>query len=165
MTLNPYIFTSSGNLLITFLASFLVWFMFASIFALLLFHNKFTPSSVFYMVTVSFLAWLISDIFKLVFQTVRPFAIQQLPPLTLTIPKDFAFPSTHSALAFSLSSGVMNRSYKLGIIYFISSILVGYGRVASHVHYFIDIAGGASIGILTFYLMSKTKFAKRFLTN
>lgn len=153
--INPAIFGDQGNLFITFIASFLIWLMFASIFALWLFHEKFDTKTVASITFVSFLAWFVSNVFKDSLHTMRPFFQTNFPPLTLTIPTNNAFPSTHTAIAFSLSSGVMRKDIKIGLVYFLLALLVGVGRVASHVHYVIDIAGGALIGIATFYVADR----------
>lgn len=148
--------------MVTFFASFLIWLMFAFLFALWLFHHKFDAKAVFYALFVSFIAWNVSEFFKYVFRTERPFAAGNFTPLTLTIPSGFAFPSSHTAIAFSLSSGVLKKDSKMGVICFLLAIGVAFGRIASHVHYLIDIFGGAFVGLATFYVLEKFSFSKKF---
>jgi undecaprenyl-diphosphatase len=134
-----------GNFVITFIASFLVWFMvgIGSIFLLKKKSKKFY-FFVFFSVIVS---WLISEMVKDLFFTVRPFRINGFPPLTITSPQDNSFPSGHSAFSFALATSLFLINKNFGIIMFFLACLVALGRVLGNVHYPIDVLGGAVLGI------------------
>lgn len=88
----------------------------------------------------------------------RPFYELGLSPLTLTIPFNGSFPSDHSAFVFALAASLWLRDKKLGLIYFLGALLVGWGRVVSGVHYPIDIFGGAILGIFSALLVDTFRF-------
>lgn len=128
--------------LITFLASFLVWFMVAG--ALFLARGS-LPAGV--------IAWSFSQLVKWLHHTPRPFEINGHTPLTLFANSDGSFPSGHTALAFALATSVLLHHRRLGLIFITAALLVGAGRVLSNVHYPIDIIAGAAIGITTALLL------------
>lgn len=99
-------------------------------------------------------AWLISELIKGSFDTVRPFQNYDLQPLTLTVPHDNSFPSTHTSFIFAISSSVFFKNRKLGTLFILGAILVALGRVLAHVHYPLDIFVGFSIGIFAAYLIN-----------
>lgn len=65
-----------------------------------------------------------------------------------------SFPSGHALFFFAVSTALFFHHKKLGIFFFISSVLMGIGRVMVGVHYPLDILGGALIGITTSYGLS-----------
>lgn len=133
------------QVLATFLASFLIWFMFLGIsFFLLRIKNK---KAAFFVVFSVILAWIISEVIKDLFFTVRPFMINGFLPLTVTDPSDNSFPSGHAASAFALATSVFTYKKRAGYVTFFLACLVGLGRVISNVHYPIDVLGGAVLGV------------------
>lgn len=139
-------FTIEMNYLITFFASFLIWLMFLGLFVLQIFDGKIKKELVAHAILVAFAAWGLSQMIKEFFPTIRPFQLNGLTPLTLTIPSDGAYPSGHAAAAFALSVSVWLHNKKLGIYYLAAAVLVGIGRVLSQVHFPLDIVGGAVLG-------------------
>ncbi len=113
---------------------------------------------VFFSVVIS---WVISQMVKDLFFTVRPFKINGFPPLTITNPNDNSFPSGHAASAFALAAAVFIINKKLGILMFILAVFVGLGRVLSNVHYPIDVLGGAVLGIFVPLFLSDLFLRRR----
>jgi undecaprenyl-diphosphatase len=144
-----------NDFLITFLASFLIWLMFAGLFILWFFRNNIRSEHVLHAVTASFLAFFISQIIKLIFPTLRPFEVTGEIPLTLTVPFDSAFPSSHSSTAFALAVSVQRHDKRVGFFFVLLAVLVSLGRVLSNVHYYFDIFGGAVVGILSVIFFEK----------
>ncbi len=142
-----------SNYLVTFLASFLIWFMFAGLVMLWWRHGKVNRRQVFNAIIATFVAWAVSQTIKTLFPTVRPYEISGVLPLTLTIPKDPAFPSGHTSVAFALAMSVQKHSKKAGYLYILFALLVGLGRVLGNVHYYIDIVGGAVVGIFSVFFL------------
>ncbi|HTK03736.1 MAG TPA: phosphatase PAP2 family protein [Alphaproteobacteria bacterium] len=149
------------NLLVEFLASFLIYLMFAGLIILWFVDGKIKKEQVLHALFAAFTAYAITAIIKILFPTMRPFRVEHdLLPLTLTIPNDGSFPSGHTAEAFALAITVWLHDKKVGWIYLIVALLVGAGRVLAHVHYPIDIVGGALIGTLVAVVVEKIHFRK-----
>jgi membrane-associated phospholipid phosphatase len=64
-------------------------------------------------------------------------------------PEDYAFPSLHATIAFTLMMGFINkRSYWL---YLIFALFVSFTRLNLGVHSFLDIAGALPLGMMAYY--------------
>ncbi len=146
--------------MITFLASVLIWLMFFGLIVLWVIDGKIKKEVVLHALVASLVAWTITGVIKSIFPTLRPFQISDLIPLTLTIPGDGAFPSGHTALAFALSVTILRHNKRIGILYLIMAGLVGIARILAHVHYPIDIIGGALIGSIVSELINKKHLFK-----
>lgn len=138
---------------ITFLASFLIWFMFAGLFVLWVIDGRIKKEQVLHALFAATLAWVLAEMIKSVFPTLRPFRFNGFPILTITVPGDSAFPSAHMALATALATAVFSHSKKLGIWFALAALAVGIGRIMANVHTPLDILGGAILGIAASYLI------------
>jgi undecaprenyl-diphosphatase len=105
-------------------------------------------------------AFIITELIKKAFPTLRPFEVNGRVPLTLTIPTDPSFPSEHASLAFALATGMRKFGKKPFFLYLGFALLVGVGRLLSNVHYFLDIMVGAVIGITSVLMLEKVKIIK-----
>lgn len=148
------------NWVVTFLASILIWLMFFGLIILWVIDGKIKKETVLHAIFSCFIAWSITELIKYLFPTLRPFQANNLIPLTTTIPGDGAFPSTHTAVAFSLSVTILKHDKKIGILYIIMSGLVGIARILAHVHYPVDIVAGAFLGTIISRLTSSKHFAR-----
>ena len=146
--------------MITFTASILIWLMFFGLIVLWVIDGKIKKETVIHAVFAAILAWTIAELIKTFFPTLRPFQIDGFMPLTLTTPWDGAFPSGHTAMAFALSVTILKHDRKVGILYLIMAGLVGVARIMAHVHYPIDIVGGAVIGTIISGLTSSIHFVR-----
>ena len=92
----------------------------------------------------------------------RPFVVQNITPL-ISHAADNGFPSEHTVLAMTLTSTLYYYRRGLAGLALILTLLVGWGRVAAHVHSWIDIAGGlvigAAAGVFGYWLTKK--FSRR----
>ncbi len=149
-----------NNLVIEFLASFLIYFLFFGLAILWMVDGKIKKEQVLHALFAAFVAWAITAIIKLIFPTLRPFKIDGLPPLTFTIPNDASFPSGHSAEAFAIAVTVWLHDKKVGWVFLITALVVGIARVWANVHYPIDILAGALIGTLVAVIIEKIHFRK-----
>ncbi|KKQ95849.1 MAG: Phosphoesterase PA-phosphatase related protein [Candidatus Woesebacteria bacterium GW2011_GWB1_43_14] len=102
-------------------------------------------------------AWVIAGAIKTIIGNDRPFVVENLEPLTLTIPRDGAFPSVHSAVAFGMASSVWIYDRKVGIGYFLLALFVGVGRIMSNVHFPLDVIGGVVIGVMSAFAIKKIR--------
>lgn len=146
--------------MITFLASILIWLMFFGLIVLWVIDGKIKKETVLHAIFSCFFAWAISELFKYGFPTLRPFQLNGGVPLTLTIPGDGAFPSTHTAVGFALAVTIVKHDKKVGILYLIMAGLVGVARIIAQVHYPIDIIGGALLGTVISRLTSGKHFVR-----
>ncbi|MBI4153640.1 phosphatase PAP2 family protein [Candidatus Woesebacteria bacterium] len=148
------------NLLITFLASFLIWFMFAGLLILWLIDGKIKREQVLHAVLAVALAWGIAQVVKGLFPTIRPFELNDLTPLVLLPRNDGAFPSGHAAAAFALATTIWLHDKKVGWAFVIGALIVGVARVWGNVHYPIDILGGAVLGVAAAFVIGKVHVRK-----
>ncbi|MHA1302485.1 MAG: phosphatase PAP2 family protein [Candidatus Heimdallarchaeaceae archaeon] len=58
----------------------------------------------------------------------------------------YSFPSGHAGRMGCLAVIMVMFFPKIGWIFFIWTLIVGFGRIATQVHYFFDILGGTFIG-------------------
>jgi undecaprenyl-diphosphatase len=142
-------------IIVKFLASFLIWLMFFGLLVLWFIDGKIKKEQVLHALLACLMAWITTEILKGVFDTTRPFIVEGAKALTLTIPKDGAFPSSHTALAYALATTIWLHDKKVGWIYLVLALLVGAARVIANVHYPADILGGALIGIFISFVIEK----------
>lgn len=154
------------EILVTFIASFLIWFMFGGLVFLWVIDGRVEKEVVLHALLACLVAWAIAEMIKTLFPTTRPFIIDGKLPLTLTTPFDGAFPSSHETISFALATTVWYHNKKIGTAFVITAILIGAGRVFANVHWPIDILGGAVLGFVVatviervhlFSLLKKTK--------
>ena len=148
------------DLLITFLASFLIWLMFGGLLILWLIDGKFKKEQVLHALLAVAVAWGVAQVIKAIFPTVRPFELNGLTPLTLLPSSDGAFPSGHTAAAFALATTIWLHDKKVGSAFVVAAIVVGVARVWGNVHYPIDIVGGAVLGAITAFVIEKVHLRK-----
>lgn len=101
------------------------------------------------------LAALLAHGAKMVLQIERPCANTASQ---FSCPSSYSFPSAHTALAFTLTAAFLRRpAYPA---YMLFALFVAYTRLYLGVHTFDDIAGGAVVGILSYYFLNQL-FEKR----
>lgn len=70
--------------------------------------------------------------------------------LQASVPPDrYSFPSGHTAAAFSLAIAMFGSVPWLAPPLLLLAMVVGYGRMYLGVHYPLDVAAGAAIGLIT----------------
>ena len=70
-------------------------------------------------------------------------------------PHDPTFPSNGATIAFAAATGVWLGNRTAGAILYVLATLWAIARFYAGVHFFVDVAGGAAIGILTALFISK----------
>lgn len=158
--MNPAVLSGQTSLLVTFIASFLIYFMVLGLFYLWLIDGNIKKEQVLHAILSALLAWAATEMIKNVFPIPRPFELNGSLPLTITIPKDGSFPSEHAAVAFGIAGSLWLHNKKTGVAFFIIALLIGWGRVMSQVHSFADIFGGALIGVVTSYIVVRLHLFK-----
>lgn len=158
--MNQAVLSGQTSLIITFLASFLIWFMFLGLFILYFVNGRVKREEVLHALISALIAWGFSQMIKSLFPTERPFEIYETIPMTMTVPFDGAFPSGHTASTFAMAFSIWLHDKKVGFIFIFLAVLVGYARIASRVHFPGDVIGGAAVGVLTAYLFDKVHLKK-----
>ena len=144
-----------NDFIITFLASFLIFFLFAGLGVLWVIDGKIKKEQVVHALFSCSAAWFIAFLIKDFFPTLRPFLISGQKVLTLTTPITGAFPSEHTTLAFAVAVTVFMHDKRVGWLFLIGAIAIGIARVIANVHYPVDIIGGALLGTLVSVVIEK----------
>jgi undecaprenyl-diphosphatase len=148
------------DLIVMFCATFLIWFLFAGLGILWVVDGKIKKEQVIHALLATLLAYVLSEVFKYIFHTQRPFLTNGREVDVLFIPKDGAFPSGHAAQSFALAITVFLHDRKIGFWFVVAAILIGVARVIANVHYPIDILGGAFLGTLVAIFVEKVHLFK-----
>lgn len=91
---------------------------------------------------------LVETMIKGILVIPRPYIALNKEPLVFFPPQDSSFPSGHTSSAFMLATIVYLYNKRLGVVFYIMALLVGLGRIWANVHYPMDIAGGAILGVM-----------------
>lgn len=142
-------------MLITFLASFLIWILFVGLFVLWFIDGKIKKEQVLHGLLAFVLAWVLAEILKDIFPTTRPFILNNETPQVFFPGNDGAFPSGHTASSFALALTIFKHDRKIGSLYLVLALLIGTARVLANVHYPVDILGGIILGALVSGLVAK----------
>jgi len=101
-------------------------------------------------------AWGISYIMKITFMMPRPFIRFSSEILPLFPYGGFdSFPSGHATLFAALATALYIYHKKIGILFWIFTILISLARVISGVHFPIDILVGWILGTVTVIIVNK----------
>lgn len=122
-------------------------------------QQKATFLSRFKLIAVTFpLIFLASRIAGYYIYDPRPFVLQHIHSL-ITHAADNGFPSDHMLLTTAIASAVFAYNRKLGVLLFVSALIVGVARVLALVHQPIDIIGSILIamGVTKIILLIKFK--------
>lgn len=158
--MNPEVLSIKSSMLVVFLASFLIWMMFAGLVVLWLIDGKIKKEQAFHALVSTLFAWGIASMIKALYPTERPFELMGFVPLTMTIPLDGSFPSEHTASAWALATTVWLHNKTTGVIFILAAIGVSFGRILSGVHFPIDVLTGAIIGFSVSFLFEKLHLFK-----
>ena len=145
---------------IEFFATFLIWFLYVGLIVLWFIDGRIKKEQVIHAILASLIAWTIVFLIKRFFPTLRPFVLNGGEVDVFIKPTDGAFPSAHTALAFSLAVTVFMHNRRWGWFYLIWALAIGIARVLANVHYPIDIVGGALIGTLVAVIFEKIHLFK-----
>ena len=124
--------------------------------ALILFLNrKYRKIGVFSIVSLIICALAVNVILKPLIHRPRPFS--ELADITLLIkaPKDYSFPSGHTAASFVMVYIFFRHIKKYFIPVLITGILIAFSRMYLSVHFPSDILVGLIIGLLSGYAGEK----------
>ena len=82
----------------------------------------------------------------------RPIWLDPTVHMLVRIPKDYSFPSGHSAASFSVAVSIFLYNKKWGTAAIILAILIALSRMYLFVHFPSDIAGGIFCGLFAAFV-------------
>lgn len=78
----------------------------------------------------------------------RPFTVNTGVELLINAPKDFSFPSGHTAASFAAAFALLFVKNKLWIPSMILASLIAFSRLYLYVHYPTDVLAGILLGLI-----------------
>ena len=111
--------------------------------------------------------FILADFIRWLWFRPRPFVSLNFIPLINQSAKEASFPSGHASFYFALSTIVYLYNKKIGILFYIATVLIVIARVFVGVHWPSDILAGAVLGILMGWLLNKIfrKHANKLVKN
>ena len=98
-------------------------------------------------------ALLCNVILKPMIARIRPYHVNTAIELLVRPPRDYSFPSGHTAASFAAVAALyFTGQKKMGRIFLIAAILIAFSRMYLYIHYPTDILGGILVGVLSGYL-------------
>ena len=124
--------------------------------ALILFLNrKYRKIGLFSIISLIICALAVNVILKPLIHRPRPFSKLADIVLLIKAPKDFSFPSGHTAASFVMVYIFFRHIKKFFVPVFITGILIAFSRMYLSVHFPSDIIAGIIIGIFSGYAGEK----------
>jgi undecaprenyl-diphosphatase len=91
-------------------------------------------------------AWLIASVIKYFVSSPRPFIFfENVKPLFLHGAMD-SFPSGHATFFSALAVSLFLKPHRIGFLYILVALIISLARVASGIHFPIDILAGWLLG-------------------
>ena len=89
----------------------------------------------------------------------RPFDVNTAVQLLVAKPRDYSFPSGHTAASFaSVTALYLAGEKKLWKIALVLAVLIAFSRLYLYVHYPTDVLGGIITGAIAGYIGYKLTF-------
>lgn len=111
---------------------------------------------------------LCNGIIKNVVARTRPYDVNTAVQLLIAKPRDYSFPSGHTAASFaSVTALYFAGDKRLWIPALVLAVLIAFSRLYLYVHFPTDVLGGVVLGVLCGYLADRLlqKVAWRRLDN
>lgn len=97
-------------------------------------------------------SWVIASLIKYFFPSPRPFeALSSIHALYLHGGMD-SFPSGHASFFGALAFGAFHYSKQVGWLLLVTAVIIGLARVASGIHFPLDIIGGFAVAGVAYML-------------
>lgn len=82
----------------------------------------------------------------------RPFALRPEIELLIQAPRDYSFPSGHTAVSFAAAGAMWFGKQRGRVAALILAAVIGLSRIYLYVHYPSDVVCGAALGLLCGFL-------------
>ena len=136
-----------------------VGFIWILISVILLFFKKTRSLGFQLLISIGFAYIIYQWVMKPIIARPRPFTQNPIVELLIKAPKDFSFPSGHTACGFSFVIILFLKKNKWWIPALVLASLIGFSRMYLYVHFFTDVICGALCGIIfgaiSFYFSEK----------
>ncbi|MBA7667289.1 Undecaprenyl-diphosphatase BcrC [subsurface metagenome] len=143
-----------------FLAEYTLYVV-GAVFLILLFWKRNWLMVISAVVSVILSRLVITEIIKNILYRPRPYVVLETAEKLITENADFqSFPSGHAAIFFAIAMAIYFFNKKLGIIFFVSAVLIGFARIFVGIHWPSDVLVGAVIGIISGIIIIKLFFKK-----
>lgn len=109
---------------------------------------------------------LCNGILKPLVARTRPYDIQTAVELIVKKPRDYSFPSGHTAASFAaVTALICSGRRKLWIPSLVVALLIAFSRLYLYVHFPTDVLGGVIVGVLSGLLGNRLFLAAEKLWN
>ena len=154
---------SADILIYLIFAAVVIWTAFSFVSKFRKYKKKNTEMLVLTTVSALFARVIIAEPLRILIGRMRPFEVLAGINQLLNHSAGKSFPSGHATLAFAVATTVAFYYPRTSIIFFLAGLAVGIGRIATGVHWPLDIIGGVAVGILSSWLLQflKKKFWKK----
>lgn len=140
------------NFLIIVAAKYLLYALIAAAVVILFLAPREKAKRLLLLAVISFpLAFVIAKILSHFINDPRPFMVEHIQPL-ISHAAGNGFPSDHTLLGMAIASVLFTYNKKMGVVFGILALIVGFARVLAHVHHTIDILGSSLIAIVATYI-------------
>lgn len=82
----------------------------------------------------------------------RPFDLNPSVQLLISRPRDYSFPSGHTAASFAAVTALYLGKMRYWYLFLVVAILIAFSRMYLYVHFPVDILGGALVGAASGFL-------------
>lgn len=162
LLLSLYTFTASYSLTTDLAIFFAEWFPYLVIISVLLYEiyaqdkeHKIVGAVVRTLIP-SLLVWFSVMLFKYVYPAARPFAADLgITPLVGVTDPFGSFPSAHAAVFGALAGAMLGNRFHGWKWYLLSALMIAIARVATGVHWPVDVIVGLCFGFVVGFLITR----------
>ncbi|EWH21823.1 undecaprenyl-diphosphatase [Bacillus haynesii] len=156
------------NPVVYFMAEYMIYFLALGLVVYWLTRTTKNRLMVIYAVIAFGIAEVLGKIAGSLYSNYQPFAVLANVNKLLEHEIDNSFPSDHTILFFSIGFLIFLFHKKTGWLWLVLAFTVGISRIWSGVHYPLDVAAGALLGVLSalfvFWTAPKLSFIHQMLT-